>query len=62
MGHKTDLSCRRRTSEATTVTAVVGRWTVDVGPWTKDGWGPWDEDGQTQFYLKSDLDLDSGLK
>ena len=34
---------------------------VDLGRWTEDGRGPWREDGQTQFYLKSDLDLGSGL-
>ena len=43
------------------MTAVVGRGTVDVGRWTEDGRGPWREDGQAQLYLKSDLDLGSGL-
>jgi len=43
------------------MTAVVGRGTVDVGRWTEDGSGLWREDGQTQFYLKSDMDLGSGL-
>jgi hypothetical protein len=49
-GHKTDLSCRR-TSEAKTMTAVVGRGTVDVGRWTEDGRGHWSEDGQTDTVL-----------